>query len=67
MEDPDIRSNYDKIRGAIIYKNREYHLSDKLEVNEDMIALLLPKVLFDLLKENELRVIKDNEDGYVRR
>lgn len=65
MEDPDIRSNYDKIRGAIIYKNREYHLSDKLEVNEDMIALLLPKVLFDLLKENELRVIKDNEEGYI--
>ena len=65
MEDPNIRSNYDKIRGAIIYKNREYHLSDKLEVDEDMIALLLPKVLFDLLKENELRVIKDNEDGYI--
>ena len=65
MEDPNIRSNYDKIRGAIIYKNREYHLSDKLDVNEDMIALLLPKVLFDLLKENELRVIKDNEDGYI--
>ena len=60
-----IRSNYDKIRGAIIYKNREYHLSDKLEVNEDMIALLLPKVLFDLLKENELRVIKDNEEGDI--
>lgn len=65
MEDPNIRSNYDKIRGAIIYKNREYYLSDKLDVNEDMIALLLPKVLFDLLKENELRVIKDNEDGYI--
>ena len=65
MGDPNIRSNYDKIRGAIIYKNREYHLSDKLDVNEDMIALLLPKVLFDLLKENELRVIKDNEDGYI--
>ena len=65
MEDPNIRSNYDKIRGAIIYKNREFYLSDKLEVDEDMIALLLPKVLFDLLKENELRVIKDNEDGYI--
>ena len=65
MEDPNIRSNYDKIRGAIIYKNREYYLSDKLEADEDMIALLLPKVLFDLLKENELRVIKDNEDGYI--
>ena len=65
MEDPNIRSNYDKIRGAIIYKNREFYLSDKLEVDEDMIALLLPKVLFDLLKENELRVIKYNEDGYI--
>lgn len=65
LNNPTTRSNYDKIRGAIIYKNKEYYLSNKLDVDEDYIALLLPKVLFDLLKENELRVIKDNEEGYI--
>ena len=65
LNDPITRSNYDKIRGAILYRNNGYVLSNKLDVDDDVIALLLPKVLFDITNENELKVIKDNEDGYI--
>ena len=65
LDDPVTRSNYDKIRGAILYRNNGYVLSNKLDVDDDVIALLLPKVLFDITNENELKVIKDNEDGYI--
>ena len=65
LDDPVTRSNYDKIRGAILYRNNGYVLSNKLDVDDDAFALLLPKVLFDITSEKELKVIKDNEDGYI--
>jgi hypothetical protein len=65
LDDPVTRSNYDKIRGAILYKNGGYILSNKLDVEDDVIALLLPKVLFDITSEKELKVIKESDDGYI--
>ena len=65
LDDPITRSNYDKIRGAILYRNNGYVLSNKLDVEDDVIALLLPKVLFDITSEKELKVIKEADDGYI--
>ena len=65
LDDPVTRSNYDKIRGAILYRNNGYVLSNKLDVDDDTFALLLPKVLFDITSEKELKVIKEADDGYI--